>query len=135
MDNLTNPSRIIDLSELSASESDEVVIRLSEYNFLTTFSQFHEACVKSSQYEFPNQLRQQLSNLSFNRSTFSDLHGTGQPAKILFPGQQWISGKIRARLVLEFIPDQPSEPPQQDVSILDDPSILEDLHEDLKSNS
>ena len=46
----------------------------------------------------------------------------GVNVEILEPGKQWVSGKLRCRLVFEFIPDEQenNKTPSESVSPLDD---------------
>ena len=39
----------------------------------------------------------------------------GIKAEILEPGKKWVTGKIRLRLVIEFIPDEPEKSPLDDI--------------------
>lgn len=51
-----------------------------------------------------------------------DIFEQGVKVEILEPGKQWTSGKVRCRLVFEFIPDEPenNKIPSESVSPLDD---------------
>ncbi|GAB4217752.1 MAG: hypothetical protein OHK0012_23430 [Synechococcales cyanobacterium] len=99
--------------------SDDIVVRLNDYNFLSTLKRINEACLQASQNDFHSRFNNSLTKFS-SSTTFANLHGEGYLSKILFPGKPWFSGKLRVRLVVEFLPDEPVDVLQGHSSPLDD---------------
>jgi len=110
---------IIDLT--SIPESDDVIVKVTDEDFVVTLKRFTELCIQASQKEFPTRLNNLLTKFAYSTS-LQNIHGEGCTTKILFlfPGQPWQSGNVRVKLVVEFLPDEPEAEIQEKSSLLDD---------------
>ena len=59
----------------------------------------------SSTKEFVDKLARYFISMLYP----SNIYGEGIKAKVLEPGKKWVTGIVRLRLVVEFIPDEPEE--------------------------
>lgn len=85
---------------------DDIVVKIPEGTSIETFDITLFDASESSLYVSARELNDQvLESISknFNNPKFLE---QGIEVKILEPGEQWKTGKIRCRVVFEFIPDE-----------------------------
>lgn len=85
---------------------DTVVVKLAEH---TRFYIHSRVVLDASQslYTSTKELLDKLVSPLINVLSPDNLFGEGMEAAILEPGKSWVKGKIRYRLVCEFIPEEP----------------------------
>lgn len=85
---------------------DNVVLRLNER---VQISNSNAIIFDASQYLYSStkELIDKLAKYLLGNFKPQQLLQTGIQAEILEPGKQWKTGKIRCRIVFDFIPDEP----------------------------
>lgn len=102
--------------------NDNVVVKLPSGTQICSGNNILFYAELSSLYTSTNEFERKLKNSTLNALAPKEILAKGIEVEILEPGKQWKSGKVRCRLVLDFIPDEQDNnlTSSESVSPLDD---------------
>ncbi len=86
--------------------ADDVVVKITE-NIKITAGNVVFFDGAQFLYSSTKELADKLVKFVLTYATNHDLFKQGIKAEILEPGKKWVTGMIRLRFVVEFIPDEP----------------------------
>lgn len=100
---------------------EDVIVKLPEGTDIVVVGNRIFKVSGSSLYNSSKEFLEKLAKPIYDNSS-RHLFEQGVKVEILEPGKQWTSGKLRCRLVFEFIPDEQenNKIPSESVSPLDD---------------
>ena len=86
--------------------ANDVVIKLTK-NIRISAGNFNLFDGTQFLYSSTKEIADKVAYFLINNLSNHDFFKEGITARILEPGKNWVTGKIRLRFVVEFIPDKP----------------------------